>query len=821
MKRADQSRKIFFAFLFTIFLPQLSIASTSKKAGEGGDEVVICKKVLASELKEKLVRGVIELVREDGVVPTIRDLADHLKLEVAVIKDFFSKSGNPTEVRDLIRAARTEDDEILDGLRKKMLKFAEAYLKDTYKIPDEKLLRQAMHVASNSDLELLYGDVDSLLEDLIQAESSVVTVVRNKVMSTYARLAKSTGRLPFDFELFAELGASKDNLIFERKKSGKEDVRAGLFADINELKGRAKQKHAAAFRSVVDLDQFYTPERIEAMMKAIQLRKRLIITTAIAGTPVDKNLFKSLLNYAEKNDAEILVIPINMVTEDLDPVLLDTPKVHVLIDAVRLTPWLSIDNVRLMGKLLNPLAGLRRLGRRGETKIVGAPRLDVDTVATTDNELRNQQLFAPGCLNGPDSYNAKHFVGLRTDRLAKSMHKMGALLLERGESGGRYGSSQMMGEFHLRHLEYRAIDRPGDIPWKQEEKGIFDLDRFYTENEVRPMAPAAMVLGDLHVASIDPRVVSSLKQTIERLKPRTIILHDFFDGMAISHHELDHPFSLIDKARQGKLNLERELSDAAGFINSLLAIDPNMNIVVVKSNHDHWLYRWLEDGRVFAQQPENKDIAFELSAVVSSRSGKPMVDRHGKGVGITRDPIEYALINGVRNNPVSGQKGSSVVDDPRRVTFLKRGEVYRIGDRIGYQVNAGSHGDEGANGARGGNAASMEIGGGEMVVGHRHLEQERKGGAVVIGSFMPPRIAYNTGGFSNWGSSFALVSPLGHKQVMQFRGGKWFLDNPNAREVESPQFFAPEYPVRVESPLTAPNAGGMDQYQSGGAARRR
>src|SRR5690606_31953553 len=145
----------------------------------------------------------------------------------------------------------------------------------------------------------------------------------------------------------------------------------------------AMGRSGRAFSNVLDRDIF-TPERDAALLRAIETHERIIVTTAVAGAPVERRFLDALLNYAHRMDATIVVIPANMQTFGLDPLLLETPEVHILTHTTKLTPELRIDNIKLVAKHIWPLQGLDRLGPRRESFIVGSPKMHAETMGVLD-----------------------------------------------------------------------------------------------------------------------------------------------------------------------------------------------------------------------------------------------------------------------------------------------------------------------------------------------------------------------------------------------------------------------------------------------------
>jgi hypothetical protein len=157
-------------------------------------------------------------------------------------------------------------------------------------------------------------------------------------------------------------------------------------------------------------------------------------------------------------------------------------------------------------------------------------------------------------------------------------------------------------------------------------------------------------------------------------------------------------------------------------------------IVIVKSNHDEVIDRYLEEGR-FVNDPENIDIALVMFA--AKRDG--------------RDPLKAGI--DATYGHVSG------------VSFLTRDDDYKV---HGYQL--ANHGDLGANGARAG-IRSLENACSKAIYGHSHSPQIMRD-VFVVGTSTPLKLDYNRGA-SSWMNTHGLVHGNGQAQLINIFGGKY------------------------------------------------
>ena len=211
-------------------------------------------------------------------------------------------------------------------------------------------------------------------------------------------------------------------------------------------------------------------------------------------------------------------------------------------------------------------------------------------------------------------------------------------------------------------------------------------------------------------------------------------MHDLFDGLSVNHHEMDQQILRAKRADQDQLCLADEVHFAAEDINDLHKhVD---NIIVVKSNHDEFLARYLQKG-LYTKDPHNHRFSLKLALA--------MLDGF--------DPVRHAIEPHIKN--------------PANVRWLERDEDYKIAG-----VQLGNHGDRGANGARG-NLRSMEEAYGSSVTGHSHVpEILRNSWSVGTSSYL--KLEYNVGA-SSWLHSSCLVYENGSRQLINSINGKYTI----------------------------------------------
>lgn len=604
------------------------------------------------------------------------------------------------------------------------------------------------------------------LKELKEYEPATIETVKTRVVNAVAMFASKSGRPP-SIEELAYLLNQPVSVISDLMGPDR------LFVDFESIKAEAQKRKPGSFVRGLDRTVF-TDAKTEALIQAIAKRRRMIVVTAVAAhplpVPVNRVFLDSLLTYAKEQDAEIIVIPSNMQTFGLDPVLLNTPGIHILTNSIALSDHIMLNNIKIMAKQINPTMGLGRLGKRGVMQVIGSPKLHVRTVATVGNDQRPHLIMTTGAITEP-IYNGVHEIQDRTNKIAEEDHVMGALILERS-----FGNNTSMtlepgatGFYHPRHVEF--------VP---EKGGFTDINRFYTPTGSRVARTAAVVFPDVHVGVTNRTFQTLMVNAIRTLKPTFVVLHDLFDGRSISHHERDDVISSARRFAKGHLDLEAELRAVTAFINALLTASPATEIRIVLSNHNLWLHRWLKEGR-FTKEPHN------------TRLGSMLFDAYVNG----SDPLLVALKHfGIKNL--------------RRVTFVDETNWEQAG------VELGQHGHIGPGGSRG-SIRTLQEAANRIVFGHTH-KTERRNFAVNVGTGTDLRQGYNREGPSAWSTSFAAISENGEIQVFIMREGEWWATD-HAPAANDANFFAPGYPRLI--PNKHPGVSAVTDQWSARVGNRR
>lgn len=663
---------------------------------------------------------------------------------------FMTQFGAPAWAQDcnaqfiqVVETLSAREQKALDKIRKDAAKYFAANLR----LPEENTALQIQMV-----LEGVSTAVRPItVEEIVLREQQAAQSARAKVVAAYGKFVRTYQRLPENKELAEALEIKEvefDALIGPGR----------LFTDMNLVRDAATKKNPRSFDRVVD-NKFLDAAALARTEQIVREAQTLLVTTAIPYTPVNEHMLASLKVLAKKKNAKIVVMPAFMQTTGLDPRLLNDPDIHILVNTTVLNPFLRLDNIKIMPKMVNPDAGLDQYGPRGQSVIVAAPQVRLKTVPTIDNDAFPHFVMTTGAITEP-IYNTRLPIQGRTDALAADRHNLAVLLVEKSRGGAASvipGATQT-GIYHFRHIHY--VDG----------KGLVDKATLHSPEGVRTAKIEALVLPDIHVGMTDPRFMEGIAEAVKTLKPDYVVIHDLFNGHSISHHEAKNLLDAANNFKTGKLDLKRELQDVVTFVNSLHHLYPKLEVRIILSNHDLWLNRWLNEG-AFMKDTHNRALGIELAAAVERGES----------------PFQYAL-------------NKFGLEYPKRVNFVTNGSWTVAG------VQLGQHGHQGANGARN-SMLTMRRATDKSVHGHTHTTQVL-GYTVNVGTGSLLRPGYNGTGPSSWSHSIAAISELGVPQLFISNRGQWWTDSLVGND---PTFFPQGYPKVV--PPTDPSLGPqVDQY---------
>lgn len=454
--------------------------------------------------------------------------------------------------------------------------------------------------------------------------------------------------------------------------------------------------------------------------------KCFIIVGAQNATPVDEEFWPCLNAAATFLGAELLVVPFRYKNATS---LWSMSQRNAEYWAEEVQPYLWTKRFNLNANLTlaadvkmqptnsNPLGGLEAMSGLNSAIFVH-PKLQMKTIPTPSSRMAKFMTTTGVCTK-------ENYSSTRLGKISAFHHSLSAIYVE------LYGE----GRFALTQLHF---DR--------KTKSITHLDeRFYADG-VSPAPPAlALDSGDMHIRFLDPAVEKARAELIEQVRPKHWIFNDTLDSYSCTPHHMKHPYIERMKNAAGYGAIKVETDEALDYLAN--AANRNRKVVVVPSNHDDMLYRWLEHVEANGARPlskQNAEFYHELALKVS----------RGSSFDVTRGaviPDPFTLL-------VRERKLKNVITLDRDQSFALAG------------VEMGMHGDIGANGARGSRKALARIGV-KSIIGHSHCPGIEEG-CYQTGTSTFLRLEYNHGA-SGWLNADVLLNADGKRQIIIYVDGRY------------------------------------------------
>lgn len=445
-------------------------------------------------------------------------------------------------------------------------------------------------------------------------------------------------------------------------------------------------------------------------------KKRFIITWAQSDTPVHKSFLTNIEAYANEIDADIHVIlgryknPTSLSSSDkIKKEETWAPELIKYSDANRhnIHKYVSImSDVKIQPTAINPMSGLNSLSGIN-TCIFGAPKVQLEMISVLDNTHPKMMLSTGGV-------TLKNYTDSKAGKKGDFHHTFGFCIVEIKDEE----------VFFVRQVT--ADDKTGSFS-----------DLYYNVQNgsvTKIKSIEAIIFGDIHFGNHDQTIIDKTLKLLKKVKPKHVVLHDVFDGYSISHHELKDPFIQYGKELNGRNDLGKEID---GLMDGLDSFKNFENVIIVRSNHDDFLDRWLKN-EDWKKQPtfKNSRLYMQLSDI--------LLEQYSNNDTTTKGVIPY-LIN---------------KKFPKFIT-LDRKSSYKV--KGGWEV--GVHGDLGSNGSRGSveNFRKLNT---KIILGHYH-SCGRKDGVLSVGTSTKLRLGYNNGP-SNWGHGHVIIHEDGRAQHICF-----------------------------------------------------
>ncbi len=501
-----------------------------------------------------------------------------------------------------------------------------------------------------------------------------------------------------------------------------------------------------------------SPQLIAAKARELnRKKKRFIITWAQNDTDVHEGFISNIEKYAQFIDADIHVIAGRY--KNPTSVFADreydtwSERIEDYLDANRhdVHKYLSImSDVKIQPTAVDPMTGLQ--GMSGiNSCIFGSPKVQLETIPVLEGNRPKMMLTTGAC-------TLKNYTDSKAGKKGEFHHTLGFVVVEIKDED----------VFFVRQVTATNDGDFTDLFFKtsyslaSSKSTVSRIDRI-----------EAIVWGDLHYGKHDPKIFESTLELMQELKPNHVVLHDVFDGNSINHHDQKNPFVQYEKEKSGENSLRRELDELMAGLKRI----EKYNVVIVRSNHDDFIDRWLRD-------------------IDWRRSVTP------------KNSLEYMQFSSAL---LSGAAPDGIVPYVIKQEFPSFKTLGRDASYIVKDWELGQHGDIGSSGSRGSLVQFRKLNT-KIIVGHYHAPG-RKDGALAVGTSTHLRVGYNRGA-SGWLQSHVIIHEDGKAQHIHFIKGEFTTLNKIKKNEK-------KKPRKLEKPRKLPKGKGAAKKRSTAASRRR
>lgn len=461
--------------------------------------------------------------------------------------------------------------------------------------------------------------------------------------------------------------------------------------------------------------------------------KRYILTSAQNNTHVHAGVWKNILALAKYYHAEIFVGEFTYDQNSYGPMSVK-PGTYKGGDRVLwYDPWLKdyTNNHRVqLGK------GLVWCGDTNILPTAGDPLSGFETFAGRQSAVFPHAKIAMRSVASVQGSGAKLIYTTGTVTQRNYIVKKAGLIADFHHTyGGLLAEVDSQGRWKVRQLD--AEDESGtiyDLTLKVEGGVVTEGHRV-----------EAITWGDIHATIIDKTVLAlsatSEGNMLDVLEPRYQFIHDLIEGASVNHHAAYQPLERFKSRVLRGLDVLSEMKASADILR--LYYRPSTNMVVVNSNHDRWLDRWLDEYRPQRDNPQDLELYY-------AAGGKRLeAARAGSDLNV----LEYLIRQHAHFD--------------LEAKFLALDESFLICDR---KIECGQHGDLGANGAKG-SPAGLSKTGRRSNIGHTHSAGIWDG-LYVAGTSTEFRMGYNHGS-SSWTHSHIITYANGKRAIITMFEEDW------------------------------------------------
>lgn len=385
---------------------------------------------------------------------------------------------------------------------------------------------------------------------------------------------------------------------------------------------------------------------------------------------------------------------------------------------------LFCGEINTLPTAVRPLSGFETY-TRSKWGVFPHPRITMQSIAT-ENSKRGKIIMTTG------SVTKANYIPKKAGIRAEFHHVIGAVLVEVDSDGDvfcRHLIAEKDGSFqdltnHVSNGEITTDHRVEAITWGDIHHEMLDRD----------VAFGAWGFG---AGNADPICM------LDELEPHTQFFHDLADFRARTHHNVSNPHLMYEMFVENTENVEEALKGAAEFLISTRR--DWCHTVIVESNHDLMLSRWLREAD-YRRDPVNAKFFLECQLAMYE--------------AIKRKDKRFSIFEHVMNR----------VPDTQKMTFLRESDSFIICPHAGGGIENAIHGHLGANGAKGHILAYTRMGP-KANVAHTHSAAIEEG-IYQAGTSSKLNLGYNRG-LSSWNHSHIVTYSSGKRVVITMRGKKW------------------------------------------------
>lgn len=472
--------------------------------------------------------------------------------------------------------------------------------------------------------------------------------------------------------------------------------------------------------------------------------RRFIFTAAQNDAPVHDAFWANLQAYAAYLDAEVVVGAYtyetqwwsenNPMSRSYDPALTDSLCFGQMVIG---DEFVFAGEMNTIPTASQPISDLLTYSKNRWAVFPHAKR-QLKSVPSTDPNVQAHQVMTTGSVTRPKVIPRKAGV--------KSLfHQViGAVVVEFDQDANIFA---------------RQITATDD-------GAFYDLDRHVSDATVTDGHRArSVVVGDLHLRKVDATNAMAIfgfdpakdgvtykDNLLSVLNPDFVFLHDVFDHESRNHHHADDSHYLYEMHVRGRESVLSEIVQLGHFLERAQA--PGRQVMVVESNHDIGLDRYIKDGR-YRSDPPNLRIGLKLEELMIEARQKA-----GEALDRGEAPEHFSLLEaGVRLTEAEVDGIQWAYDN---TSFLVDG------------IEHAHHGFRGVNGSKG-TIQGFARTGRKLSIGDKHSPEINEG--VYVAGALQLQMGYNKGP-SSWAVACIAQYPDGNRSILTLQRGRWRADRP-------------------------------------------